>query len=68
MERSGPKNDSTEATEAQNPAASDDRETRIDDDAVARSAYRRFEERGREHGRDMEDWLEAEREVRGTGE
>ena len=35
-----------------------------DDGAVARRAYRRFEERGYEHGRDMEDWLEAERELR----
>ena len=34
------------------------------DDAVARRAYQRFEERGYEHGRDMEDWLEAERELR----
>jgi hypothetical protein len=34
------------------------------DDAVARRAYQRFEERGAEHGRDMDDWLEAERELR----
>ena len=34
------------------------------DDAVARRAYQRFEERGYEHGRDMDDWLEAERELR----
>ena len=30
---------------------------------VARRAYQRFEERGGEHGRDMEDWLKAEREL-----
>jgi hypothetical protein len=30
---------------------------------VSRRAYQRFEERGGEHGRDLEDWLEAEREL-----
>ena len=41
-----------------------------DPDSVARRAYQRFEERGYEHGRDMDDWLEAERELRDsrTGE
>jgi hypothetical protein len=33
------------------------------DDSVAVRAYRRFEDRGREHGRDLDDWLEAEREL-----
>jgi hypothetical protein len=33
------------------------------DDLIARRAYQRFEERGREHGHDLDDWLEAEREV-----
>jgi hypothetical protein len=32
-------------------------------DRVARRAYDSFEERGREHGRDLEDWLGAEREI-----
>jgi hypothetical protein len=31
--------------------------------AVAQRAYRRFEERGRVHGRDLDDWLEAEKEI-----
>jgi Protein of unknown function (DUF2934) len=31
---------------------------------VREAAYRRFESRGAEHGRDEEDWLEAEKEVR----
>ena len=34
------------------------------EDSVALGAYRRFEERGGEHGHDLEDWLEAERELR----
>jgi hypothetical protein len=33
------------------------------DESVAQRAYRRFEERGGEHGRDLDDWLEAEREL-----
>jgi hypothetical protein len=31
-------------------------------DAIARRAYELFEERGREDGRDRDDWLQAERE------
>ena len=34
------------------------------EESVALRAYRRFEARGREHGHDLEDWLEAERELR----
>ena len=33
------------------------------EERIARRAYRRFEERGGEHGRDMDDWLEADREL-----
>lgn len=29
-------------------------------DAIARKAYELYEERGREHGKDLEHWLEAE--------
>jgi hypothetical protein len=32
-------------------------------ESVALRAYRRFEERGGEHGHDLDDWLEAEREL-----
>jgi hypothetical protein len=31
---------------------------------VARKAYEFFERRGADHGHDLEDWLEAEREVK----
>ena len=34
------------------------------EDSVALRAFRRFEERGGAHGHDLEDWLEAERELR----
>ena len=33
-------------------------------DDIARRAYELFCERGAEHGRDLDDWLQAERELR----
>jgi hypothetical protein len=36
----------------------------IPDDLVAKRAYEIYESRGGEHGRDFEDWLEAERQLR----
>jgi hypothetical protein len=35
-------------------------------DAVARRAYEIFAEEGWQHGRDVDHWLRAEREIRGT--
>jgi len=35
-----------------------------DTDRIAQRAYERYEARGREEGRDLEDWLEAEQELR----
>ena len=35
-------------------------------DQVTRRAYQLFESRGEEHGRDWDDWLEAEKEILGT--
>jgi len=32
--------------------------------SIARRAYQRFDERGREHGRDLDDWFQAEQEIR----
>lgn len=36
----------------------------VDQNAVASRAYMLFLERGGGHGHDVEDWLQAEREVR----
>ena len=36
----------------------------VDAEEVARVAYSLYEQRGREDGHDLEDWLEAERIVR----
>jgi hypothetical protein len=53
------------------PAATGDISNQIDRlvleptyDEIARRAYQLYEDRGGEHGRDQEDWLRAEREVR----
>jgi hypothetical protein len=35
-----------------------------DADAVARRAYEIYQRRGGNHGADLDDWLEAERELR----
>jgi len=39
-----------------------------DHERVAERAYQLFIERGGRHGRDMDDWLAAEREVSGREE
>lgn len=39
-----------------------------DDEAVRSRAYEKYEERGREQGHDLDDWLEAERELHETQE
>ena len=33
-------------------------------DEIAQAAYRRYLERGGGHGRDFDDWVEAERELK----
>lgn len=35
----------------------------LDPHTIERRAYERFEERGGQHGRDQDDWFEAEREL-----
>ena len=45
------------------PAAKTDVVTRIPADDISHRAYRRFQERGSEHGHDVEDWLLAETEL-----
>ena len=39
-------------------------ETFNDPDAIAKRAYEIYERRGGNHGADLDDWLEAERELR----
>ena len=36
----------------------------IDDSDIARRSYALYEQRGNEHGRDLDDWLQAEQELR----
>ena len=54
------------ATESSTPAL--DKGTGLTDRAIARRAFEIFCERGCEHGHDLDDWLQAEREVRGSVE
>ena len=37
----------------------------LTEDSIRTRAYQLFEERGYEHGHDLEDWLAAEAELRG---
>jgi hypothetical protein len=37
-------------------------------DEIAEAAYRRYLQRGAQHGRDFDDWLEAERALRSRHE
>ena len=38
----------------------------VPDTEIARHAYDKYLARGREHGHDVEDWLQAERELKGV--
>jgi DUF2934 family protein len=53
---------------AEHPSHSQERATgtagTVKPDDVARRAYELFQERGREPGRDLDDWLRAERELK----
>lgn len=39
-------------------------QSELDRDEIAQVAYELFEQRGREHGHDQEDWIRAEQIVR----
>jgi len=41
---------------------------RISSEAVAKRAYEKFLARGCRHGSDLQDWIEAERELRAEAE
>lgn len=56
----------TEKTQAQSwvlPAKASPAE--LTPEAVAQRAYEKFLARGAQHGNDLQDWLEAERELKG---
>jgi hypothetical protein len=56
------------STRAASREAVEAREAAVDhtpeEDAIARRAYEIYESRGGDHGGDLDDWLQAEREVR----
>ena len=41
-------------------------DTTTTDEEIRRHAYELYERHGRQDGREMDDWLEAEREIRKT--
>jgi hypothetical protein len=43
-------------------------ERKATSEEIARRAYQLYEQRGRGHGSDREDWLRAERELAGDGD
>ena len=45
-------------------AANGDSRSMPSHDEIAEAAYRRYLSRGGQHGRDFDDWLEAEHELR----
>jgi hypothetical protein len=53
------------AVEAPQTSSTQDEDSRHD--LIARRAYDRFQMRGGEHGRDQDDWLEAEQELNDDG-
>ena len=54
----------TQADDIRNAAAKDWRPvTDVAHENIARRAYQHYEERGREPGHAMDDWLQAEREI-----
>lgn len=67
-ERQGPNTDADAGSDWQDAPATESEETRQERERISRRAYERFQERGSEHGRDQEDWYEAERELRDRNE
>ena len=59
------KTDDAVATVAdRSPKSLPNRSARVIDSDVARRAYDRYLARGGDHGHDVDDWLQAERELR----
>jgi hypothetical protein len=54
-----------ETTRANN-TRSDSLQTAVPNSDIARRAYELYEQRGGVHGRDLDDWLLAENELRGA--
>lgn len=56
------------APSSNDPPTMTNRSMITDDEAVRSRAYEKYEERGREQGHDLDDWLDAERELQETQE
>ena len=58
------KEDSNSESSAGADSPSDDLSPTSDHNRVVQRAYERFQMRGGEHGRELEDWFEAERDLK----
>ena len=54
----------TNVSESRQRDTARDAGSRIDEDRIRQRAYERYRERGSQDGHDLDDWLEAERELR----
>jgi hypothetical protein len=69
MDETNHQNDRSREAESTNRAASSGvPQQSVSSADVERRAYQIYCERGREHGHDVEDWLQAERELRPKSE
>jgi hypothetical protein len=55
-----------EITTPEHPSSQRPKESRLD--RISRRAHMIYERRGGQHGRDLDDWLQAEREIDGEDE
>jgi hypothetical protein len=51
-------------TQSEHPQPAGSAADSIEPEAISNRAYELFEERGREGGRELDDWLRAERELK----
>ena len=48
-----------------NPGSAEQARPAVSEEQIAERAYALYEARGREHGHDLDDWLQAQRELEG---
>jgi outer membrane protein TolC len=65
-ERSGAVSNARSGSEKNRPDGPDSRGAATDPGRIAQRAYELYEQGGRQEGRDLEDWLTAERQLAGA--
>jgi Protein of unknown function (DUF2934) len=59
-------NDATDSPKPRRPRRGNGATDNMDADAVAKLAYEIYQSRGGTHGADLDDWLKAERQLKGV--